>query len=109
MSSGKESPSLQENTLFWLERCVTAMRAAKARQHAADSMERKHNPPGAASDQPIGVGMPARCWRRLKNPIADICEKVGLKYKAEHRYSDNLGVIYVLFRRTAGLPDDWWD
>ncbi len=116
MPTGKQGPTTEENTLFWLERTVNAMRAARGRGYnRQEQLNTGYSADGgglfdthvhigagvkASQDNEItGLSMPEPCWKRFNRHIRTIATYCGLTVTIKERYIDPLGVVYVEFAR----------
>ena len=99
MPSGKEGPNYEENLYFWLERTVCAMRAAKGGALRQGKSLESQSSAGAWQDECSGLSMPESCWKRFGRHIRTIATYGGLTVKIVERYTDPLGVVYVVFVR----------
>jgi len=111
MPTGQDGPHEDENLLFWHERMVCAMRAARGRPtsgppKSADNFSGRmefmfgsHGSLGKKDNEVHGLLVPEPCWERIRKHIKAIATCAGLVVKSGRRYVDPAGVVYVVFVR----------
>jgi hypothetical protein len=100
MVQGHEGPSFEENTLFWAERTICAMRAARDTSHRAWA-RRDSERGGSHRDHPdpSTVAVPDACWLAIVDPLVTLAHHAQLHVTVGRRYMDSPGVVYVSFSR----------
>jgi len=103
MAQESETHSPQENALFWLERTITAMRAARERSTRGRPPEvgpvYQRGEMAADISGPTGVAMPLACWERFGKQLVKIGTCCGLSVKMYRRYTDPVEVVFLKFSR----------